>query len=143
MAHFAAQLDRYDRSIDRFEAIAAASVDNNLTKFSVKEYLLKAGLVHICSGDLVKAKMAIERYEDLDMTFGSTRECQLLKVTPIAQEYMFSNLLKNVLAAVEAGDRDAFTEHVRAYDNLSRLDTWKTSILVKIKNNIHEEPSLT
>jgi alpha-soluble NSF attachment protein len=48
-AHLAAILGQYDNAIEKFESVAAASVDNQLTKWSVKEYFLKAGLCHLCT----------------------------------------------------------------------------------------------
>lgn len=50
VAHFAAQLEQYENAIDKFEAVASASVDNQLTKWSLKEYFLKAVLCHLCIG---------------------------------------------------------------------------------------------
>ena len=50
VAHFAAQLEQYDVAIEKLETVATASVDNPLTKWSLKEYFLKAGLCHLCSG---------------------------------------------------------------------------------------------
>jgi Soluble NSF attachment protein, SNAP len=49
-AHLAAVLGQYDNAIEKFESVAAASVDNQLTKWSVKEYFLKAGLCQLCTG---------------------------------------------------------------------------------------------
>jgi hypothetical protein len=48
-AHLAAVLGQYDNAIEKFESVAAASVDNQLTKWSVKEYFLKAGLCQLCT----------------------------------------------------------------------------------------------
>lgn len=36
-----------------------------------------------------------------------------------------------------------FTEKVREYDQFSKLDKWKTALLLRIKNSINEEPDLT
>lgn len=49
-AHFAAVLEDYAQALDIFESCAAQSTNNNLLKFSVKEYLLKAGLCHLAAG---------------------------------------------------------------------------------------------
>ncbi len=61
--------------------MAKKSVDNNLLKYSVKGYLLQAGLCHLCIGSLEESKEALERYEDLDVTFSGTRECKFLQVS--------------------------------------------------------------
>jgi alpha-soluble NSF attachment protein len=50
VAHFAAQLEEYDVAIDSFERVATDSMDNQLTKWSIKEYFLKAGLCSLCIG---------------------------------------------------------------------------------------------
>lgn len=40
--------------------------------------------------------------------------------------------------AVEAGDQDMFTAAVGDYDSVTRLDNWKTAILLKIKRNLEQ-----
>ncbi|KAL1919042.1 uncharacterized protein VTP21DRAFT_2423 [Calcarisporiella thermophila] len=128
VAHFAAQLEQYDKAIERFEQVANASVDNQLTRWSLKDYFLKAGLCHLCLGDAVGTQRAIERYCDMDVTFGSTRECQFLQ---------------SILEAYEAGDVEMFTQKVFEFDQLMKLDNWKTTVLLRIKRSISEEPALT
>ena len=54
---------------------------------------LKAGLCHLAVGDSVNTARAFEKYTDLDPTFASTREHQLLI---------------DLSAAVEAGDEEEF-----------------------------------
>ncbi|KAF9430763.1 hypothetical protein BGZ76_000721 [Entomortierella beljakovae] len=127
VATFAAQLGMYDKAIERFEAVASASVDNQLMKWSLKEYFLKAGLCHIATGDIVSAHNAVGRYTDMDVTFSSTRECQFLQ---------------NILTAVDNSDVQQFTASVVEFDQLTKLDNWKTKILLEIKNSIGNESSL-
>lgn len=50
VATFAAQLGMYDKAIEKFEEVASASLDNQLMKWSLKEYFLKAGLCHLATG---------------------------------------------------------------------------------------------
>ena len=59
----------------------------------------------------------------MDATFGTTREGELLRTLVTA----FENL-----------DEDAFTDKVREFDEISRLDAQKTSLLLEIKNKIKE-----
>ncbi|KAF9954895.1 hypothetical protein BGZ72_004182 [Mortierella alpina] len=127
VATFAAQLGQYDKAIEKFETVASASLDNQLMKWSLKEYFLKAGLCHLASGDSVSAHNAVERYCEMDVTFGSTRECQFLQ---------------SILAAVDNSDVGQFTGSVVEFDQLTKLDNWKTKILLEIKNSIGEESSL-
>ncbi|KAG0174885.1 hypothetical protein DFQ30_002151 [Apophysomyces sp. BC1015] len=65
VAHFAAQLELYESAIEKFETVAAASVDNQLTKWSLKEYLLKAGMCLLCSGNLFGFSTPV----DIEVTF--------------------------------------------------------------------------
>jgi len=127
VALFAAQLEQYDKAIKIYEQIAIASIDVPLLRFSVKDYFFRAGLCHLCTGDQVGTNRALTKYNDLDPTFQSTKEAQFLK---------------NIAAAVEAGDVETFTNHVVDFDNFMKLDNWKTSTLLKIKRSIHEESPL-
>ncbi|KAL1936172.1 hypothetical protein VTP01DRAFT_306 [Rhizomucor pusillus] len=127
VAHFAAQLEQYDKAIENLESVSASSIDNPLTKWSVKEYFFKAGLCYLCKGDTVGTKRAIEKYCSMDVTFESTREYQFLQ---------------DILTCVEGGEVELFTQKVYEYDRIVRLDQWKTSILLRIKKLIVEEPSL-
>ena len=49
VAQFAAELERYGEAIEVYEAVARASVENNLLKYSAKGYLLNAGICQLCS----------------------------------------------------------------------------------------------
>lgn len=114
----------YYKAIELFEKVAASSVQNNLMKWSVKEYFLKAGLCHLAVGDQVATNRAFEKYRDMDPTFPSQREHQLLV---------------DLYEAVEAGDQEMFADKLFQYDQMSKLDKWKTVILLKIKNSIEEK----
>lgn len=73
---------------------------------------------------MVAIQRALEKYTDMDPTFTSTRECQLL------------NDLKE---AVEQGDQEVFADKLFQFDQLSKLDKWKTTILLRVKNAIEEK----
>ena len=86
--------------------VAMSSLENTLLKWSVKGYLLSAGLCHLATGKvdaITKAsrpaifpprrsmstrechyecarKQAVDRYEQLDVTFASCREGDFLRV---------------------------------------------------------------
>lgn len=120
----AAQLDDYEKAIQKFELVARGSVDNNLTKWSVREHLLKAGLCILASGDLVRAKKALETYQALDVTFASTREFKLLI---------------DLVETIEQNDVETFTNTVFDFDKLTKLDSWKTSLLLKIKRTLADD----
>ncbi|RYP54031.1 hypothetical protein DL768_001033 [Monosporascus sp. mg162] len=123
VADLAATERDYYKAIEQYEKVAATSVSNNLMRYSVKDYFLKAGICHLATGDLVATNRALEKYRDMDPTFSSTREHQLLV---------------DLAGSVEAGDQDAFTNHLFQYDQMSKLDKWKTTILLRIKESIEE-----
>ena len=73
VADLAGVAEDWPKAIQNFEKVATASVSNNLMKWSVKDYFLKAGFCHLASGDMVSVNRALERYTDMDPTFASTR----------------------------------------------------------------------
>lgn len=121
VATFSAQLGKYERAIEIYQQVGRASIENNLLKYSAKEYFLKGGLCILCTGDLVRAQNAIETFESMFPSFTDTRECKLLK---------------DLAKSVENSDVDAFTSVVAEYDSLSRLDAWMTGILLVIKRTM-------
>ena len=114
----------YRRAIEKFETVAKSSLNSNLMRWSVKDYFLKGGICHLAAGDLVATKRALEQYRELDNSFSQTRE---------------NMLLMDLVGAVEEGDQDAFSDKLYQFDQLSKLDKWKTSLLVKVKNGIEKE----
>lgn len=113
----------YYKAIEKYEKVAEQSISNNLMKYSVKDYLLKAGICHLASGDLVAAQRALEKYRDMDPSFGAQREHQLLT---------------DLCEAIEAKSQEQFTDRLYQFDQISKLDKWKTTILVRVKNQIEE-----
>ena len=49
---------------------------------------------------------------------------------------------QTLLSACEENDVDAFTEALRNYDSVSRLDSWHTSMLLRVKKGIEGESNL-
>ena len=50
VADLAALEGDYYKAIQQYEKVARSSINNNLMKWSVKEYLLKAGICHLATG---------------------------------------------------------------------------------------------
>lgn len=120
----AAALDGdYYKAIENYEKVAEQSINNNLMRYSVKDYLLKAGICHLASGDQVAAQRALERYREMDPSFASQRE---------------SLLLQDLCDAVEAKSQEQFADKLYQFDQVNRLDKWKTTLLVRVKNAIEE-----
>jgi alpha-soluble NSF attachment protein len=73
---------------------------------------------------MVATNRALDTYRELDPTFASTREHQLLV---------------DLAEAVEQGDQEAFTDKLFQFDRMSKLDKWKTTLLLRVKNAIEEK----
>ncbi|KAI3987216.1 hypothetical protein MKX01_031700 [Papaver californicum] len=124
VAQFSAQLEQYPRAIEIYEDVAKQSLNNNLLKYSVKGYLLNAGLCHLCKIDVVAVSNALERYEEMDPTFSGTRE------------YKF---LADLAASVDEEDVQRFTDVVKEFDSMTRLDAWKTTLLLRVKEKLKDK----
>jgi len=116
VAHFEASLQNFHHAIEIFEEVA------NSKNLLNKEYFLKAGLCHLAEGDIVATKKAIERYS-LKSEFSGTRE---------------HKFLVQITEAFENYDAEEFKSVVAEYDSISKLDPWKTAILVTIGDKIGE-----
>jgi len=127
-ADLLAELDRFTEAIKLYDEVADYSLGSALTKYSVKEYWLRSGLCALATQDPVSARRNYDRYSQRDITFPSTREAKFILA---------------LIEAVEAGDQEAFTAAVVEYDQITKLDNWKTSVLLKIKKGIQDEPGLT
>jgi alpha-soluble NSF attachment protein len=113
----------YYKAIEQYEKVASVSINNNLMRYSVKEYFLKAGICHLATGDLVATRRALEKFAEMDPSFTAQREY---------------GLLNDLFDAVEAANPDQFTDKLYQYDQISKLDKWKTAMLVKVKSSIAE-----
>lgn len=120
VATFAAQQEDYNKAISIFEEVATVSLESSLLKYSAREYLFKAALCNMCL-DVHTAQSSIEKY------------CQMFAAFEDSREY---KLLSNLLEAADEGNSDKFTDSVREYDAISRLDQWYTTLLLRIKKSV-------
>ncbi|XP_056147963.1 N-ethylmaleimide-sensitive factor attachment protein, beta a isoform X1 [Lampris incognitus] len=120
VGHYSAQLEQYQKAIEIYEQVATSTMDNPLLKYNAKEYFFKASLCHFIVDEL-NAKLAIEKYEEMFPAFSDSRELKLLK---------------KLLEAHEEQNSEAFTEAVKEFDSVSRLDQWLTTMLLRIKKTI-------
>lgn len=119
-ADLAAIGKNYRKATEIYERVAKQSVNNNLSRWSVKETLFKSGLCHLCD-DTITAQRAFEEYAALDPTFAESKEFALLK---------------DLLQAVKDGDDQAFADKLAAFNQFSPLDNWKVSICLRIRESI-------
>jgi len=124
VADYCALAEQYPKAIDIYQDTATAYLANNLLKWSAKDLFFKAAICHLCSEDMVAAKRAMDRYQDMDVTFSQQRECRfLLQVIECCENY----------------NADGMTMAIREYNNITPLDNWKTTMLLRVKNSIAGE----
>lgn len=126
VAQYAAQLEQYDKAIELYERVGQASLESSLLKYSAKEHFFRAALCHLCV-DLLNAQHAIQKYEEMYPAFTDSRE---------------HKLLKNLMQHLEEQNVDGFTDAVKEYDSISRLDQWYTTILLRIKKQVADQTDL-
>ncbi|CAD6205747.1 unnamed protein product [Miscanthus lutarioriparius] len=124
IAEIYAQLEKYQKATELFEEIARKSINNNLLKYGIRGILLNAGICQLCRGDTVAINNSLERYQDIDPTFSGTREYKLLA---------------DLAASMDEGDVGKFTDAVKEFDSMTRLDPWKTTLLLKAKNELKKK----
>ncbi|KTG34359.1 hypothetical protein cypCar_00027868 [Cyprinus carpio] len=125
VATYAAQLEQYPKAIEIYEQVATHAMDSTLLKYSAKDYFFKAALCHFCV-DMLNAKLAVQKYEEMFPAFSDSRECKLVK---------------KLLDAFEEQNLDAYTDAVKEYDTISRLDQWLTTMLLRIKKSLQDDES--
>ncbi|CAL4234780.1 unnamed protein product, partial [Meganyctiphanes norvegica] len=112
VAMFAAQMEKYDKAIQIYEQVASSSLESSLLKYSAKEYMFRAALCHLCV-DHEDAGIALTKYEEMYPAFQDSRERKLIKA---------------LMTHLEEQNVDAFTDTVKEYDSISRLDQWSNEI---------------
>jgi alpha-soluble NSF attachment protein len=110
----------YHKATEMYERVAKQSVNNNLSRWSVKETLFKSGLCHLCE-DPISTQRSLEEYAALDQSFTETKEFALLN---------------DLLEAVKEGDDQAFADKLAAFNQFSPLDNWKVTICLRIRESI-------
>lgn len=121
-----ASLDPPDliRAAQIYDSLGRTCLESNLLKYNAKGYFLQSLFCHLANGDAIAAQQAMQRYGSLDYTFGDSRE---------------GKLCDKLIECVEGYDAEGFATACYEYDRISKLDPWKTSMLVKVKRTISDE----
>eukprot|EP00929_Paragymnodinium_shiwhaense_P000576 TRINITY_DN100823_c0_g1_i1.p1 TRINITY_DN100823_c0_g1~~TRINITY_DN100823_c0_g1_i1.p1 ORF type:complete len:294 (-),score=122.43 TRINITY_DN100823_c0_g1_i1:115-996(-) len=121
VAEYSAKDGELQEAIQIFEAEGEKALQNNLLQYGAKEHFLRAGILHMVVGDSVTVNLAVEKYNSLDPRFASSRE---------------GELLAGLAEAFEARDSEKFVDKLQDYDTVTKLDSWKTEFLVKVKESM-------
>jgi alpha-soluble NSF attachment protein len=98
-------------------------LSSNLLKFNAKGYFLQSVLCQLANGDEVGAGQAMSKYENLDYTFGDSREGKFAAA---------------LIESFQGHDVEGFSTACYEYDRISKLNPWQTAILVKVKRSIDD-----
>mmetsp|Transcript_990 Transcript_990/g.2249 ORF Transcript_990/g.2249 Transcript_990/m.2249 type:complete len:319 (+) Transcript_990:89-1045(+) len=111
------------RAAEIYESLGRSCLESNLLKYNAKTHLLNGIMCHLANGDSIGASQALSRFDSLDYTFADSRE---------------GKFARNLVECVEQFDPEGFATACFEYDRISKLDPWKTSMLVKVKRSIED-----
>jgi len=112
------------RAAGIYDELGRNCLESNLLKFNAKGYFLQAILCHLANSDSIGASQAMAKYESLDYTFGESRE---------------GKFSRTLIDCVEGFDAEGYATACFEYDRITKLDPWKTSILVRVKRSIEDQ----
>lgn len=124
VAEYSAEDGDLQEAIRVFESEGEKALQNNLLQFGAKDHFLRAGILHLCGGDSVTVNLALEKYRSLDPRFAGSRE---------------GDLLAAMAEALESQDVEMFVDKLSDYDQMTKLDAWKTKFLVKVKDQMSSQ----
>ncbi|KAK4076860.1 hypothetical protein Purlil1_12542 [Purpureocillium lilacinum] len=124
VADIAALEGDYHKAITHYEAAAAEAIDSFLMTVGVREYLFKAGICYLATGDIVAARRALVDFRKMDPSFATQPEL---------------GLLSRLVDAMENKDEETFAHLVEEFGQANTLDDWKTTLLQVAQNTIFGE----
>ncbi|SJM84679.1 probable Alpha-soluble NSF attachment protein [Zygosaccharomyces bailii] len=114
---------QYLEASEVYAKLIKNSMGNRLSQWSLKDYYFKMGLCQLAATDSVAAGRTLAEGRREDPNFAESREAQLLQ---------------DMIEAVGEGDSQVLSDKVFAFDKYCKLDKWKTTIMLKIKESITE-----
>ncbi|AAS50927.1 ABR155Cp [Eremothecium gossypii ATCC 10895] len=115
--------EKYLAAAELYRKIISNSVGNRLSQWSLRDYYLKLCLCFLAASDTVAAEKTLQEALQEDSSFHGSRE---------------HDLLAAIIEDVKQGDVEAFSNHVFEFDKFSKLDKWKTTVLLRVKTSITE-----
>lgn len=109
------------RAAEIYETLGKNCLDSNLLKYNAKGHFLNSVLCHLANQDSVGASQAMARFSSLDYTLKESRE---------------GKFASELIECVESGDSEGFATTCYEFDRISKLDPWKTTILLSIRKAV-------
>lgn len=114
---------KYIEATEVYAKLIKNSIGNRLSQWSLKDYYFKMGLCQLAATDTVAASRTLQEGKHEDSNFADSREAQLLQ---------------DLIECITEGDSEKLSEKVFTFDKFNKLDKWKTTILLKVKDSITE-----
>ena len=111
----------YLRAAEIYEGLGKNCLDSNLLKYNAKGYFLQCVLCHLANRDSVGAGQAMSRFSSMDYTLRESRE---------------GKFADELVVCTDGGDSEGFATACFEYDRISKLDPWKTTVLLAIRKTI-------
>lgn len=109
------------RSAELYEKLGKDCLESNLLKYNAKGYFLQSVICHLANQDSIGASQAMNRFSSLDYTLRDSRE---------------GKFAESLIHCVEGFDAEGFATACFEYDRISKLDPWKTTMLLSVRKAI-------
>jgi alpha-soluble NSF attachment protein len=109
------------RSAELYEKLGKDCLESNLLKYNAKGYFLQSVICHLANQDSIGASQAMNRFSSLDYTLRDSRE---------------GKFAESLIQCVEGFDAEGFATACFEYDRISKLDPWKTTMLLSVRKAI-------
>eukprot|EP01083_Nonionella_stella_P269143 910353_1 len=109
------------RAADIYETLGKNCLDSQLLKYNAKGHFLHCVLCHLANRDSVAAGQAMSRFSSLDYTLRESRE---------------GKFADSLIECVDGSDGEGFATACFEFDRISKLDPWKTTILLSIRKAV-------
>ncbi len=118
VAWYCAEVKRYSEAWKLYEEVAAESLNNSLTKYSAREYLLRAGLCKMCAMfPLYLQQKDVDTY---------------IETCPYLEGSKEENFLRQMVVALNDRSVELFTVAVDQYNRSVRFDQWYKTLLTRL-----------
>jgi alpha-soluble NSF attachment protein len=112
------------QAAELYQKLGTDCLDSNLLKYNAKGYFLQSILCHLANQDSIGASQAMSRFSSLDFTLRESRE---------------GKFAESLIECIEGMDSEGFATTCFEYDRISKLDPWKTTILLSVRKSIEGE----
>ena len=109
------------KGAELYEELGKDCLNSNLLKYNAKGYFLQSIMCHLANQDIVGAEKAMSRFSSLDFTLRESRE---------------GKFAGDLISCVEGFDSEGFATVCYEYDRISKLDPWKTTILLSVRKSV-------